>query len=99
MNCITSSCFESQNYKEFGKAQNLDRRSAIFNNIIAVTDELMRQTPFTLIFHDVRYKYHLYCGRNYFVNRVHLFISTNILSHSSNLQFYWHVIGRLVTKC
>ena len=47
---------ESQNYKEFGRAVNLGRRSAIFSSIIAVADELQRQISFTIIGHNKHYK-------------------------------------------
>ena len=57
---VASSQVGSQTCREFGKAENLDWRSAIFIIIIAVTDGLMRQTPFTINFHNVHYKYHLY---------------------------------------
>ena len=40
--------YESQNYKEFGRAENLGQRSTIFDIIIAVPHKLMMQIPFIL---------------------------------------------------
>ena len=54
--------------QEFGRTANLGESSTILSIITSVINELMRQIPFVIIFHNVHYKYQLYGAVTYLDN-------------------------------